>query len=122
MTPGVHDFTIVRGTTQTLVFRLKLSDGGSPPVLTNMPFDDVIISIQPKNGTLINHAISDAYAGFFVSSAPDNEITWRPTPSESRSFPVGAKTTYEVEVRDGLDQLVYLTGTITASGGLNPDV
>lgn len=121
MTPGTHDFSIVRGTTQPLVFRLKLSDGADPPVLTNMPFDDVIITIQPKNGTKIVAKISEADPAFEVSDVGENEITFTPTPAQSRAYPLGDKTTYEVEVRDGASQLVYLIGTITATGGINID-
>lgn len=122
MTPGEYNFSIVRGTTQPLVFRLKVSDGATPPVLTNMPFDDVIITIQPKNGTKIVAKISEASAAFAVTDALENEITFTPTPAQSRTYPLGEKTTYEVEVRDGTSQMVYLTGTITATGGLNIDV
>jgi hypothetical protein len=121
MTPGQHDFEIVRGTTQPLVFRLKISDGGDPPILSNMPFDDVVITIQPKNGSKIIAKISEANPRFFVSNVGEAEITFRPTPAQSRSYPPGAKTTYEVEVRSGDNEDVFLMGTITATGGVNID-
>jgi hypothetical protein len=122
VTPGTYDFSIVRGTTQPLIFQLKVSDGATPPVLTNMVFDDVIITIQPKNGTKIVAKISEAQPRFAVTDALENELTFTPTPAETRTYPAGAKTTYEVEVRDGTSQMVYLTGTITATGGINIDV
>jgi hypothetical protein len=90
-------------------------------VLTNMLFDDVIITIQPKNGTKIVAKISEAAPRFAVTDALENELTFTPTAAESRTYPLGAKTTYEVEVRDGASQMVYLTGTITATGGINID-
>jgi hypothetical protein len=121
VTPGTYDFSIVRGTTQPLIIQLKVSDGATPPVLTNMLFDDVIITIQPKNGTKIVAKISEAAPRFAVTDALENELTFTPTAAESRTYPLGAKTTYEVEVRDGASQMVYLTGTITATGGINID-
>lgn len=121
MTPGRHDFEIVRGTTQPLVFRLKVSDGGDPPVLTNMPFDDVVLTIQPKNATKIIVKLSDANPRFFVSNSGEAEITFRPTAAQSRTYPLGDKTDYEVEVRKSGNEDVYLVGTITGTGGVNID-
>jgi hypothetical protein len=122
MIPVQYDFSLTRGTTQPFVFRLKLSDGANPPVLTNMPFDDVIITIKPAGkGAVIRHKLSDTTAQFAITDAGENEITFTPTAAETRRLAQDQNNPYEVEVRNGTSEQVYLRGDIFAIGGINSD-
>lgn len=116
MIPGTYDFGLVRGSTSPFVVRLKV---GSP--LVSMVFTDVQLSIYKGSTLLIRKKVSDALAGFSVTNSGEAEITWTPTPVESRLIPTGAKAKYELEVRNGASQEVVLVGTITGIGGLNAD-
>lgn len=116
-----YNFEVWRGTTPRFVFRLK--NEGDPP--TAMTWTDVSLTFQPKNGTKVTHKLTDSDPNFAVTDAPNAEITWAITTAESRQFPEGAKTDYEVQVKapNGATgvQMVYLYGKITGKGGLNDD-
>jgi hypothetical protein len=117
--PGTYDFTIYRGTTDPLSFRISNTDG-------IIPFTDIQLTISNIKATesadpLVRKKLSDDDPGF-ISDDYSGTITWIPTPAESRLIPVGAKAKYEVELRNGTSQLIYLIGTITGAGGINADV
>lgn len=125
MTPGTYDFSIVLGTTTPFRVRFKNSDGAEPPVLTNIDFDSAHLSIyngtKPVADKLILRLETGVDAEFVISDALEAEVTWTPTPEQSRLIPVGEKAHYELEIRNGASQEVYLMGTITGIGGLNDD-
>ena len=126
MTPATYNFDVVRGSSgqiNGLVVRLKTKDAND--VLVNMQFDDVRLSIYDKDvksstkqllvrATFENGQmqITDEYEG---------EVSWIPTAEETRLLKIGAKNHYELEVRNGLEEVVYLLGVITGVGGLNDD-
>lgn len=117
MTPGVYDFDLVRGSTSPFTFQLKTQDAADVEV--NLPYDDVRLSIYSGGVLLFRKTLADAS---LAETAPsDAEITWTPTPEESRQIPLGPNTTYELEVRYTTSQQVYLMGTITGIGGGNDD-
>lgn len=123
MTPGRYDFQIVRGTTSPFIFRLKNDDGAGN--LTPMVFEDVRLSIAIPDAPIVRTLVD---GGLEETDPAEGEITWTPTPAESRSLPEGVPVRYEVEVwnsdsneSDGSDQQVYLTGFITGVGGQNDD-
>jgi hypothetical protein len=128
MIPGQYDYTVVRGTTPPLVVQLLAPDPNDPNTLIPIPFTDVHLSIQPgPAGTIFRKKLSDDDPRFYVSNEYEGEITWLPTPAETRSLQeskngAAGKNKYELEVWDGTEQLVYLQGTITAIGGINDDV
>lgn len=130
MTPGTYDFTIVRGTTSPFVVQLQAPEDVDydPPTFIPIPFDDVQLSIQPGGGgTKIVKKLSDDDPRFYISNEYEGEITWLPTPAESRSLAVSkpgapGKNSYELEIRNGSEQEVYLFGVIAAIGGINEDV
>jgi hypothetical protein len=115
MTPGQYDFAMVRGTTSPFVFRLKQDDGTGN--LVPLPYDDVRLSIGFTT-TLVE---SIANGGLVETDAAEGEITWNPTPEETRQLPVNGAVKYEVEIRKNGGQEVYLMGSITGLGGLNDD-
>lgn len=117
MTPGEYSFMMVRGTTSPFVFRLKQDDGSG--TMVPMPFDDVRLSIE-IGATVLRKSTLEG--GLTVTDAAQAEITWTPTAEETRSLPSGGVACkYEVEVRKGAAQDVYLMGTITGIGGTNDD-
>lgn len=129
MIPGIHNYTIVRGTTAAFVVQLQAPEDleYDPPVLIPIPFTDVHLSIKPGSGAVFIKKLSDDDPRFYVSNEYEGEITWLPTPAESRSLVESkdgapGKNKYELEVWNGSEQEVYLTGTITAIGGINDDV
>jgi hypothetical protein len=121
MTPATFDFSVVRGAAgpgQGLKVQLKTkaSDG----TLSNIPFDDVRLSIYNRQTFLLRLTIGN---GEIIVTDPTNaEVEWRPTTVESRLIPKGARATYELEVRNGSSEAVYLVGTITGIGGINDDI
>jgi hypothetical protein len=134
MIPGEYNYTIVRGTTSPLVvkFQSPVDPNAVPVVYEAIPFTDVHLTITKVNAkdtdtVLVRKKLSDVDARFFVSDAPTGEITWMPTPAESRALLRSkegdeAKNYYEFELWNVNEQTVYLTGLITAIGGVNDDV
>ena len=128
MIPATHDFSVVRGTsgpTQGLKVRLKANTGTEEvPVLVNVSFEDVRLSIYQRSTLLFRGSVSSGH--LIVTDVAEAEITWIPTPDETRLIPFtkdGAtpKARYELEVWNAGTQLVYLLGKITGIGGINDD-
>lgn len=118
MTPATHNFTIVRGTTQPFKVRITIEDVLNPPDRIPIPMTAAILSIQ-TGSVVLTKSTADVDSGIEVV---DDVIIWTPTPAESRSLATGEnKNKYELEIRDGSTQMVYLTGNITAIGGINTD-
>lgn len=130
MIPGTYDYTVVRGTTSPLVVQLQAPEdlAYDPPVFIPIPFTDVHLSVQPGGGgTVILKKLSDNDPRFFVSNEYEGEVTWLPTPAETRALAESkngapGKNKYELELWNGTEQEVFLIGTITAIGGINDDV
>jgi hypothetical protein len=119
ITPGTFDFTIYRGTTDPFLFRISNDDG-------TIPFTDIQLTISLKTDNegaapIVRKKLTDDDPNFDVDDY-SGIVTWIPTPAESRAIPVGDKAKYEVELRNGTSQLIYLIGEITALGGINADV
>jgi hypothetical protein len=130
MIPGTHDFTVVRGTTSPFIVQLQAPEdlNYDPPVFIPIPFTDVHLTIAPGGGgTIYRKKLSDNDVRFFVSNEYEGEITWLPTPDETRQLAeskngAAGKNHYELEIWNGTEQEVFLIGTITAIGGINDDV
>lgn len=117
MTPGFHDFDLVRGSTSPFVFELfAVGDADSE---IPMVFDEVQLTVASNGGTVL--FTKKLSTGGLTQNSEGNEITWTPTPAESRSLEAGPKQKYEVEVRVQDSQEVWLMGTITGLGGINND-
>lgn len=123
ITPATYNFKIVRGTAGPRVgFRFRLRTIVDPDPLTygNVPYQDVRLNV--KKGNKLLFVVSVANGRLEETDALTNEFLWAPTQEESRSIPVGAVASYEVEVWNGATiEEVFLMGTITGLGGVNDD-
>lgn len=110
--PATRHFTVMRGsTTPFITVRLKNPDG------TALALNDLRLTI----GTDTPLVKTLSGGGLVLDDALQGEYSWTPTPAETRSLPVGVKVAYELEVRIGTTQEVYMLGTILGAGGLNDD-
>lgn len=117
MTPDIYDFTWVRGTNVPLIVRFKQGDN---PV----PFDDARLRVY--NGSNFLFMLSITEGGAEVTDPAAGEVTFTPDVEDTRSLAqskVGAvgKNQYEIELRNGPSEVVYVMGTIAGIGGLNDD-
>lgn len=115
------DFEWVRGTTRPLVMSFTQND-------VAIPVEDLRISVYKNKGKdlAFRCALSDTEPQVTLTDIDAGQYTFVPTAAQTRSLTeskVGeaAKNRYEVEIRNGTDEEVYLLGSITASGGLNDD-
>lgn len=112
-TPGTYNFNCQRGNSLALTFRMKDAAGAI--------FD-------LTGSTLVFRAVAPYVAirketptALLMPAPATGEVTLALTPSETRQFPVGAKTDYEIERRIGSEQITLLRGKITGIGGINDD-
>lgn len=127
MTPATHDFVRVRGTTEPFAFRLTIPDDSDPPVQVPIPLTSMVMTI--KSGTTVLTVNTDDGVdgdGFgFVYDEPSNTATFTPTAAQTRAFKPDvegvAQNDYELEIRNGPSEMVYLSGKISAIGGINTD-
>lgn len=121
MVPASYNFTVVRGSsgpTQGLKVRLKAKETDGS--LSNIVFDDVRLSISSKGVLLLRATIGNAK--LIVTDPTQAEVAWVPTAADTRLIPLGQKSFYELEVRNGIYETVYMIGEIIGVGGLNDDV
>jgi hypothetical protein len=121
---GVYDFLWVRGTTAPLIVSFKIDD-------VPLPFDDVRLSVYKNKGKTLAFRMSlanDAGTGpGKVSIDSPGVIRFTPTAAQTRGLDetpndgTEGKNRYEVELRNGPDEEVYLLGKIAAVGGINDD-
>lgn len=117
--PAKADFTWVRGTTTPLVMRFKANG-------VAIDFDDARISVYKDKGNTLAFRVSMEDGRVIKTDPAEGEITFQPTAAETRSLTLSkegqdAKNKYEVELRDGASEEVYVYGDISAIGGLNDD-
>jgi hypothetical protein len=121
---GVFDFTWVRGTTAPFIVAMKIND-------VPIPYDDIRLSVFNGNTlafriTLEANEATGAQTPGTVKITNPGEFTFMPTAEQTRLLTKVAqgapgKSSYEVEIRNGQDEEVYLLGTIAGIGGLNDD-
>lgn len=116
--PKTFNFDWVRGTTSP--FQVKISANGTP-----LPFDDVRLSVYAGTNFAFRLSTLDTPDQALVDD-DTKQISFVPTAAQTRSLiktNVGAdgKNSYEVELRNGDSEEVYLLGTIAGIGGLNDD-
>lgn len=95
------------------------------------PFDlagsEIVLTIQFKGGGgTITKTTEDG--GLKVIStllpgeiAPVPVVFWDITKEESRSLPLGRGSRYEIERKSAIEERTYVSGWITAEGGINSD-
>ena len=121
LTPGILDFNWVRGTTSPLVVGLHQD---SVP----LPYDDIRLSVY-NGSTLVFRITLESNEGEGPGTVQITSPGWfkfTPTPEQTRALKqvkidAGGKNNYEVELRNGTSELVYLMGTIAGIGGINDD-
>jgi hypothetical protein len=120
--PAVQNMTIARGTTEPFVWRFQSApDPNNLTVLEPVPFTDVHLTFNKRSTLLFRKKLSEAN-GLSVTDALTGEVTWEPTPAETKNIPRGeAKSRYELEVWNGPKQTLWLMGDVTGIGGDNDD-
>jgi hypothetical protein len=126
MNYGLYDFAWIRGTTTPLLVGFNLN--GSP-----MPFDDARLSVYDRAGeTLLFRLSLSNNPGFGPGTASIDGagvITFHPTAQQTRDLiasrigtpPGNGRNRYEIEIRQGAEESVFIMGNIAAIGGINDD-
>jgi hypothetical protein len=117
--PAIYDFAWVRGTTgPALIMRFQLN--GVP-----ITFDDAVLSVFNAKGRTLAFRVSVS-GGEIVHDPTTAQISYNPTAEQTRlltqtkddDIPLNR---YEVEIRSGSSERVYVMGAISGIGGLNDD-
>lgn len=123
---GICNFYWVRGSTEPFI--VEFVANGVP-----LPFDDARLSVCDKAGNLLFRlTLADnpgTGPGTVTKDLVTGKLTFHPLPEQTRAMIASrvntvaekGKNKYEVELRDGEDEHIYLMGTICAIGGLNDD-
>jgi hypothetical protein len=121
MKPATYDFSVVRGSAgpgQGLKVKLKVKDDSDNEI--NLDFDDVRLSIYKRNTYLLRCTLANGK--MVVTDPTEAEVEWVPTTEDTRKLQAGAKNIYELEVRNGTYEAIYMIGTINGIGGINDDL
>jgi hypothetical protein len=117
---GIYDFDWVRGSTMPLIVALKV-DG------TPIPADDVRLSVYNGSALAFRMSLADnAGSGPGKVSNDAGTYTFTPTEQQTRALKQGklgqpGKSSFEIAVRNGRSEIIYLMGTINGIGGINDD-
>jgi hypothetical protein len=126
----VKDFEWIRGTTPRLVFEFKRVNGGTEedPTYEAVEFDEARFTLQTgaaKGGDLIcRYSIT---GGEITKTDPSvGRIEWVMLADDTRALIQTArgeagKNRYEIELRNGADERVYILGNVAGIGGINDD-
>lgn len=120
---ATYNFDWVRGT--TLPFIVSMKENGIPIAL-----DDIRLSVYAGSTMLFRMSLAsnpgtNGTPGTVQETSP-GIFTFTPTAAQTRSLKVTAagaagKNKYEVEIRRGALEAVYLMGAIAGIGGINDD-
>jgi hypothetical protein len=126
MNVGICNFYWVRGSTTPLL--VEFEENGVP-----LPFDDARLTVCDKLGNLLFRlSLADnpgTGPGTVSKDLVTSKVMFHPLPEQTRAM-IGSKigtavekgkNKYEVELRNGADENIYLLGIICAIGGLNDD-
>jgi hypothetical protein len=121
MIPATYNFSVVRGSAgPTQGLRVRLKARLDENTLENIPFEDIRLSIYQRNVKILRATLANGQ--MVVSDPSEAEVTWQPTAAETRLIPVGTKARYELEIRQGTNESIYMMGTLTGIGGINDDI
>jgi hypothetical protein len=117
-TPVEYDFTWVRGTNVPAVFAFARNG-------VAIPFDDARMSVTDMQGDLI-FRLSIESGGAVKTNPSIGEVTFTPTTAQTRSLKESkpgnpGKNRYEIELRDGTNEAVYVWGVVAGILGGNDD-
>lgn len=117
--PAPQEFNIewTRGTTEVFVARFSLNG-------VALSFDDARFTVNAGKNLLFRLSIADG--GVAHTDVETGEITITATPAQTRLLLETkadgvARNKYEIELRNGTVEKVYLMGTISGIGGINDD-
>ena len=116
--PQIYDIEWTRGTTPKMVVRFTRNG-------VAIPFDDARMSVSDGKKILFRLTIENN-AGITHTNPETGEIKIEPTAEQTRLLvPTRAdgipRNRYEIELRNGADEQVYLMGSIDGIGGDNDD-
>lgn len=117
-TPVEYDFTWVRGTNVPAIFSFAKNG-------VAVPFDDARMSVSDSSGTFL-FRLSIVDGGAEKTNVDTGEVTFTPTTAQTRMLKKTAvndpgKNVYEIELRDGTNEKVYVWGKIAGVLGANDD-
>jgi hypothetical protein len=117
---AIYDFDWIRGTTSPLIASFKIN--GTP-----IPVEDIRLSVFNSKTLAFRLTLADnAGTGPGTVSADAGTYTFTPTAEQTRLLKQGkqgqpGKSSYEIEIRNGTSEIVYMMGTINGIGGINDD-
>jgi hypothetical protein len=119
--PKPYDFSWVRGTNSP--FQVRILAPGDPETSDPLPFDDMRLSVFAGSNLAFRLSTLDTPTQALVNNTT-KQVSFIPTPEQTRMLiqtKDGALPKYEVELRNGESEEVYLMGNITGIGGINDD-
>lgn len=116
--PQRFDIEWTRGTTPTFVVRFKRNG-------VALSFSDARFTVNSGKKFLFRLTI-EGNNGIEHTDVENGEITIRPTAKQTRMLTETkedgvARNKYEIELRNGADEEVFLMGNISGIGGINDD-
>lgn len=117
MTPQTFDIAWTRGTTETYVVKFQRNGAA-------LSFSDARFTVNSGKKFLFRLSILEG--GVEHTDVENGEITIRPSAAQTRMLAQTkedgvARNQYEIELRNGAEEKVYLMGTISGVGGINDD-
>jgi hypothetical protein len=118
-----YDFNWVRGTTTPFKVSFKIDN-------VAIPHDDVRMSVYNAGGKTLAFRLSLVDNPGIIPGTVNEEqpglFSFRPTAAQTRLLTKTAegdpgKNSYEIEIRNGANEDVYLLGVIAGIGGINDD-
>lgn len=106
------DLDVVRGNTASFPFQFLASTG--PDVAVDLTGSTLRFVARTPNGNLTAVDLT-------ITNATQGSASLALTAAQTRSFPNGSVTEYEIERRVGGNQTTLIMGRINAVGGINDD-
>lgn len=124
----VKDIEWVRGGTQPMAFNFRRKTGSNPDTFEGLVFDDCRFSVwsgAEKGGKLL-FRYSIVGGEITLSDPANGGVQWKVQPADTRACTFStvdgeAKNRYEIELRSGIDERIYIMGKVKAVGGVNDD-
>lgn len=115
--PQTFNIAWTRGTTETFVVKFQRNG-------VAIPFSDARFTVNSGKKFLFRLSILEG--GVEHTDVENGEITIRPSATQTRMLAQTkeddvARNQYEIELRNGAEENVYLMGTISGIGGINDD-
>jgi hypothetical protein len=112
MAAATYNIDVIRGNTETILFRLK--DGSDPFDLTG----STMVFRAQLGSVVIRDSTDDDMS---MPTPADGEVTLTLTVEQTRSIPPGKAVPYELERRISGTEKTLLKGSLVPDGGVNDD-